>query len=255
MLELGIFGLVAHGYLPQELVYAEAYLLKALLSIVHDESIVAFLREGLNIRASYNTYRNLERYIEFVREEAAAGHDISIYQLDDHFTSGVGLGIGCFNIILSLLPSTVVKVAEFMGFTSDREHGLQVLEAVGQWNRKDAGIPPLQGPDEGLRRQLCDMVTIMYHVVLSKMVPLSDIDQPFAERALDYNLKLYPNGVFFLYFSGRLLVSQGKLEEAKEQYKKAIHTQEDWKQLQHICYWEVRHLRCILGSACDSWVW
>lgn len=214
------------------------------MSIVHDESIVSFLREGLNIRHSYNIYRNLEKYVDFVQQEAAAGKDISRYQLDDHFTSGVALGIGCFNVILSLLPTTVVKVAEFMGFSSDREHGLSVLESIGGWDEyRDAPIsqmPELQGADEGLRRQLCDMFLIMYHIVLSKMVPLSNVDQGFAERILNYNLKLYPSGVFFLYFSGRLLASQGKLEESKNRYNSAIKTQQDWKQLQHICYWEVR---------------
>ncbi|KAI9490105.1 hypothetical protein BDB00DRAFT_769484 [Zychaea mexicana] len=227
-----------------ELVYAEAYLLKALLSIVYDESIVAFLREGLNIRNSYNTYRHLEKYVEFVREEAAAGKDTTCYQLDDHFTSGVALGFGCFNIVLSLLPTTVVKVAEFMGFSSDRNYGLEVLESIGDWHdyhgpQRRSTLPELQGPDEGLRRQLCDMVLLMYHIVLSKMIPLPNVDEVFAEQILDYNLTLYPSGVFFLYFSGRLLASQSQIEKAKAQYIKAIDTQHDWKQLQHICYWEL----------------
>ncbi|KAI9249521.1 hypothetical protein BDA99DRAFT_445608 [Phascolomyces articulosus] len=227
-----------------ELVYAEAYLLKALLSIVYDESIVSFLREGLNIRNSYNTYRHLEKYVDFVQEEAAAGKDTTCYQLDDHFTSGVALGIGCFNIVLSLLPATVVKVAEFIGFTSDRNHGLEVLESTGDWHmyhgpKRQSSLPPLQGPDEGLRRQLCDMVLLMYHIVLSKMIPLPNVDEILAEQILAYNLTLYPSGVFFLYFSGRLLASQSQIEKAKAQYVKAIDTQQDWKQLQHICYWEL----------------
>ncbi|KAI7850612.1 hypothetical protein BDC45DRAFT_446916 [Circinella umbellata] len=227
-----------------ELVYAEAYLLKALLSIVYDESIVAFLREGLNIRSSYNTYRNLEKYIEFVKEEAAAGKDITGYELDDHFTSGVALGVGCFNIVLSLLPATVVKVAELFGFTSDIDYGLQVLESIGDWQEyrgsdKQTSLPPLQGPDEGLRRQLCDMVLLMYNIVLSKMIPLPNVDEDLAEYILQYNLELYPSGVFFLYFYGRLLASQSQIEKSKEQYQKAIDTQHDWKQLQHICYWEL----------------
>lgn len=237
------------------MVYAEAYLLKALLSIVHDESIVSFVREGLNIRTSYNIYCNLEKYIDFVRQEAEAGKDVTCYQLDDHFTSGVALGVGCFNIILSLLPTTVVRVAELMGFTSDREHGLSVLESVGGWdeynkqrqksiiiiknNNNTAALPESQGLDEGLRRQLCDMVLVTYHVILSRMIPLSNVDQDLAEAILDYNLKLYPSGVFFLYFSGRLLASKRKLQEAKNHYLRAIETQQDWKQLQHICYWEV----------------
>ncbi|KAG0165946.1 hypothetical protein DFQ28_008089 [Apophysomyces sp. BC1034] len=226
-----------------ELVYAEAYLLKALLSILHDESFVSFLREGLHVRNSYNTYRLLEKYVSLVKEEADAGKDISAYELDDHFASGVGLGIGCFNIILSLLPNTVLKLAEFIGFSSDRAHGMHMLETVGGWDEyKDLPadvLPPLQGPDEGLRRQFCDMVLMLYHIVLSKLIPLSDVEDALAERVLAYNLKLYPSGVFFLYFSGRQLGSQGRLEEAMTQYRRAIDTQKDWKQLQHMCFWEL----------------
>ncbi|KAI9312224.1 hypothetical protein BX666DRAFT_1866434 [Dichotomocladium elegans] len=227
-----------------ELVYAEAYLLKALLSIVYDESIVSFLREGLNIRNSYNTYRVLEKYVDFVQAEAAAGKDTTCYQLDDHFTSGVAMGVGCFNIILSLLPATVIKVAEFVGFSSDREHGMRVLESIGDWadyrhNNKKPLADPSQMKYEGLRRQLCDMVLITYHIILSKMIPLPNVDPVLADKILNYNLELYPSGVFFLYFSGRSLASNSHLNEAKAQYERAIEIQQDWKQLQHICYWEL----------------
>ncbi|RCH96650.1 hypothetical protein CU098_011294, partial [Rhizopus stolonifer] len=60
-----------------ELVYAESYLLKALLCIVHDESFVSFLREGLYVRSSYNTYRTLQKFLNHVRDEAIQGKDIS----------------------------------------------------------------------------------------------------------------------------------------------------------------------------------
>ncbi|KAI7866963.1 hypothetical protein BDF14DRAFT_1882078 [Spinellus fusiger] len=225
-----------------ELIYAEAYLLKALLSVLHDESLVSFLREGLHIRNSYNTYKILEKYIEFAKKEEAEGKDISAYGLDDHFTSGVALGIGCFDIVLSLLPATVLKLAEFIGFTSDRSHGVAMLASVGGWCEMEKDTPHLSlhpTAEEGLRRQFCDMVFITYHIIISKIIPLTDIDIGLAERVLSYNLTLYPKGVFFLFFSGRLQVGKRHLETAKEQYQKAIHTQKDWKQLQHMCYWEV----------------
>ncbi|KAG0172915.1 hypothetical protein DFQ28_004071 [Apophysomyces sp. BC1034] len=198
-----------------ELVHAEAYLLKALITTVHDDSVMSFLREGLNIRSSYNTYCSLESCLK-------TGEN------DEHFQSGVALGVGCFNLILSMLPPSVIRVAEFIGFSADRAHGVAVLESVSRASK-----------DQGLRRQLCDMVIILYHLVLSKMMPLNNVDEVFAQKILDYNLKRYPSGVFFVYFHGRLLASQGKLEEAKAEYRKAIETQKDWKQLQHMCFWEL----------------
>lgn len=222
------------------MVYAESYLLKALLCIIHDESIVSFLREGLHVRSSYNTYKTLQKFLLHVQEQAQEGKDISSCELDDHFTSGVALGVGLFNLMISLLPTSVVKLVEFIGFTSDRTYGMTTLESVGGWNDlyKDE-LPPLQEPNEGLRRQFCDMALMAYHIILSKLIPLSDVNEPLSDRILEYSLKLYPNGVFFLFFSGRQLGARGQLKEAKSQYEKAIATQKDWKQLQHMCYWEL----------------
>ncbi|KAG1234450.1 hypothetical protein G6F68_002536 [Rhizopus microsporus] len=221
-----------------ELIFAESYLLKALVCIIHDESFVSFLREGLHVRSSYNTYKVLQKFLLYVKEEAAAGKDVTGFELDDHFTSGVSLGVGLFHIMISLLPASVMKVVEFIGFTSDRAYGLEILENVGGWEEYE-DLPPPQEPDEGLRRQFCDMALLLYHIILSKLIPLSNVDEKLAERVLEYNLKLYPSGVFFLYFSGRQLGAKGQLDEAKSQFQKAIDTQKDWKQLQHMCYWEL----------------
>jgi tetratricopeptide (TPR) repeat protein len=219
----------------KELIHAEAYLLKALLSIIHDESVVSFVREGFNIRNSYNTYITLAKYIKFVQQEAAKGKDVKKYGLDEHFTSGVCLGVGTFNIILSMLPASVIKVVEFIGFSVDRAHGLHVLTSAGGWDDIGSDGKPL----DGLRRQLCDMVLILYNIVLADLIPLSHVNLSLAQRILDHNLDQYPAGVFFLYFNGRRLVNQGKLDQAEQQYQKAIDTQKDWKQLQHMCYWDL----------------
>lgn len=201
------------------------------------------MREGLHVRASYNTYKTLQKFLTHVREQALEGKDVSGCGLDDHFTSGVSLGVGLFNIMISLLPSSVMKVVEFIGFTSDRAYGMEILEAVGGWEEY-AGLPlselpPDQEANEGLRRQFCDMTLMMYHIILSKLIPLSDVNEDLSDRVLAYSLKLYPDGVFFLFFSGRQLGARGQLKEAKKQYQKAIDTQKDWKQLQHMCYWEL----------------
>lgn len=213
------------------------------MCIIHDESIVSFLREGLHVRSSYNTYKTLQKYLNNVRDDAILGKDISSCGLDDHFTSGVSLGVGLFNLMISLLPNSVMKLVEFIGFTSDRAFGMETLEAVGGWEEYTglhfSELPPPQEPDEGLRRQFCDMTLMMYHIILSKLIPLSDVNEELSDRILAYNLKMYPDGVFFLFFSGRQLGARGQLSEAKTQYQKAINTQKDWKQLQHMCFWEL----------------
>lgn len=37
-----------------------------------------------------------------------------------HFESGVKMGIGTFNLMISLLPGRVIKLLEFIGFSGDK---------------------------------------------------------------------------------------------------------------------------------------
>ncbi|KAI9308371.1 hypothetical protein BJ944DRAFT_156358 [Cunninghamella echinulata] len=223
-----------------ELVFAECYLLKAMLQIIYDESFVGFLREGIKMKTSHSIYKILEKYLLHVQQEAALGKDVSEYGLDEHLASGIAFGMADFNLVLSMLPEIVLKLAEFVGFSGDRDLSMYYYRSVGGWDDVEAGkLPEKQGPEEGIRRQFCDMMLLLYNIVLSKITPLSHVDEELAGRVLQYNLDLYPDGIFFLYFSGRQLSSQKKLEEAKSQYHKAIDMQKDWKQLQHMCYWEL----------------
>ena len=214
-------------------------MLKALLGVILKESIVSFVQHGLNVRACHQTYCLLDRYVARVKREAKDGGD----GLDEHFTSGVSFGIGVFKIMLSLLPHSVLKIAEFAGFSGDRAHGMEVMQSIGGWDRyKDqlpCVIPEQQGPNEALRRQFADLVLLFYHVILSKLIPVTDVDETLVERILTYSLKLYPSGVSFRYFSGRQLCSHRKIDEARKEYEMAIDTQKGWRQLRHLCSWEL----------------
>ncbi|ORX52824.1 hypothetical protein DM01DRAFT_1323275 [Hesseltinella vesiculosa] len=226
-----------------ELVFAETYLMKAGLQIVYDESFVSFLKEALKVPTSYNIYKSMEKYMLHVQAEAALGKDVSEYGLDEHLASGIAFGTGCFNLVVSMLPDIVLKLAQMVGFSGDRDKAMNYYRSVGGWDDPahldSDGLPELQGPEEGLRRTFCDMMLLLYNIVLSKLIPLSHVDSDLADRILTYSLRLYPDGIFFLYFSGRQLASKRQLEEAKTQFMRGIEMQKDWKQLQHVCYWEL----------------
>lgn len=178
-----------------------------------------------------------------MQEQALLGKDVSSCEIDDHFTSGVSLGVGLFNLIISMLPHSIIKLVEFVGFTSDHAYGMEILENAGGWEEyaglPPSELPPPQEPNEGLRRQFCDMALLCYHIIVPKLIPVSDVNPELSNRILAYSLKIYPNGVFFLFFSGRQLAAHRQLDKARVQYLKAIEMQKDWKQLQHMCYWEL----------------
>lgn len=72
--------------------------------------------------------------------------------IDQDFRSGVFFGNGLISMILSLLPSTLLKIMEVFGFTGDREYALATLMKGGKWTagQKEPGMEPEK---EGIRRQ------------------------------------------------------------------------------------------------------
>jgi len=129
---------------------------------------------------------------------------------------------------------------EVFGFTGDRVYALKTLQRAGLWSSdpkvKKPGMPI---KEEGIRRQVCDMVLLFHHLVISTYLPVAGVDISMADKVLHYNLERYPEGVFFLYFAGRLYSIQTLSEEAVKQFGKAIKAQQEYIQLQHICHWDL----------------
>ncbi|GAA5939896.1 hypothetical protein JCM1841_000520 [Sporobolomyces salmonicolor] len=220
-----------------ELVYAECTLLKAVLGIIYSGDFLAFLKEALNMRNAYAIYRTLAKYVEGV-DAAYSGPGDEDPSIDQDFRSGVRLGNGMISLILSLLPSTVLKIMEVFGFTGDRDWALSTLMKAGGWK---AGVkePNLDPQKEGIRKPICDMVLLMHHLVISNFLPVGGVDVPTAANILHYNLERYPTGIFFLYFAGRLHSTETQLDEAVKSFHMAIQAQREYIQLGHICYWDL----------------
>lgn len=102
------------------------------------------------MRTSHAIYKVLRRFIQAADAAHPSKQDPTI---DLDFRSGVDMGIGCSSLILSLLPSTAVKIVELFGFSGNREEALDTLMKSAGWT-KGAKEPVLgEGPGkEGLRR-------------------------------------------------------------------------------------------------------
>lgn len=144
------------------------------------------------------------------------------------------------SVILSLLPSTVLKIMEVFGFTGDAEYGLRTLMSAGKWSfDPEKKKPGMKTSEEGIRRQICDMALLLHHLVISTYLPVNGVDINIADKVLHFNLKRYPEGIFFLYFSGRLYSTQTLGDRAIKQFQLAIQAQKEYIQLQHICLWDM----------------
>ncbi|XP_070563141.1 tetratricopeptide repeat protein 39B-like isoform X3 [Ptychodera flava] len=201
-----------------ELCYAECLLQRALLMFIQDESLVNFVQGGLKIRSCYHSYKECRHMLE----KRSWNNEKSRLQ----FESGVRLGIGTFNLMISMLPAKILKLLEFVGFSGNRELGLSELD-------KGREI------DNTLRSPLCTTVLVGYHSIISYAIGTGDGDIDYSQRILKPCLEKYPNGAIFLFFEGRLQEIQSNTVDAIYKLEESINSQEEWKQFHHICYWEL----------------
>ncbi|KAI6115020.1 hypothetical protein EV401DRAFT_1978191 [Pisolithus croceorrhizus] len=229
-----------------ELMYAEGLYYKSLVGIVYSGDWLSFIKEMLNMRTILSTYQQLGRYLEAADAAYTASHcqdssdSLGVLledpSIDRHFRSGVYVGLGLSHLALSLMPSRILTIVEMFGYRGDRMEGLRLLGKVGGWNSgDDKDIVPQS--EEGLRRPMCDMSLLIFHLVLS-MYTFEGVDVNLARRIVEWNLKTYPNGVFFLFGAGRLALVCSQPERALEYYAKAAQCQSQYRNLQHISWWE-----------------
>ncbi|PIA17442.1 hypothetical protein COEREDRAFT_41041, partial [Coemansia reversa NRRL 1564] len=223
-----------------ELVHAEAYLLRAMVNIGMGDGVLALLKESWHVRSAYATYRNCFAYIQ----DAYGNGE----RLDDHFVSGTYLGMGVFNLVLSMLPAKLLRFIELVGFTADRRLGLELLAIAAGW-RSD----PIHPCGYGLRSEFCTLVLLGYHVFLCSDLYLGYPNIPLVEVVLRRSLQQHPDGLLFMYFEARLLILRSDMEGAIQRFG-ALHVTggSDWRQLQYLGYWEQSLCLMALGRWLDA---
>ncbi|KAI0351117.1 hypothetical protein OH77DRAFT_1430135 [Trametes cingulata] len=234
-----------------ELVYAESLFEKALLGIVYSGDWLAFIKEALNMRTTINIYRQLGKYVEAMDAEAQAnGLGPEDPAIDAHFRSGVYLGVGMSNLILSLMPSKLLTIVELFGYKGDRHLGLAYLQKAGGWSAA-SDTPSISIEQEGVRRTICDMALLIFHLVLSSFT-FEGVDIQMAQKILDYHIQRYPNGVFFLFGQGRLHLCRSQPATAIEYYRKALQAQNQYRNLHQISFWEMAVANLALWDLSES---
>ncbi len=186
------------------------------------------------MRTSLNIYRLLYKYIKAMDDASPKGYDNTI---DEHFRTGVYLGTGGSMLVLSLLPSRIIAIVEIFGYHGDRHEALAILGKAGGWT-SESDEPTVPVSTEGLRRSLCDMALIVFHLVLSSFT-FEGVDIDMADKLIRWHAKRYPNGVFFLFGSGRLALVHSQPQEAIKYYARAIEVQSQYRTLHHISFWEM----------------
>ncbi|XP_055686417.1 tetratricopeptide repeat protein 39B-like [Lutzomyia longipalpis] len=206
-----------------ELCAAEALLMRAMITFIEDETLTSLIKGGMKIRACFGSYKECSMLLNQVKWPSA--------ETRLHFESGVRVGLGGFNLMVSLLPGRVIRLLEFIGFSGNKELGMR--ELLAGYHLK------------GLRQVLCVMGLLGYHLIVCYVLSHREGDLAFCDEILEQQLEIYPNGVWFLFFKGRLEFMRGNLEEATQWYKKSWRSQNVWPQFHHVCFWELLWINCL----------
>eukprot|EP00794_Sanderia_malayensis_P007728 gene7728-8567_t len=215
-----------------ELCYAECLLERAILTFIQDENLISFIKGGLKIKHAYNLYRSCLH----IMSHCPPSMQSSSNRVD--FEVGVHLGIGTFNLLLSLLPARILRLLEWVGFSGDKNLGLNHL---GDGVKKD-----------GIRSPLCAITMLGYRIVVGPILGLRELDPSYTKYVLDSSLEKFPEGAIFLYYAGRLEQVHGRFEEAIRKYQLAVSVTVDWKQVHHVCFWELMWSHSLQGKWTDA---
>ncbi|CAF4042175.1 unnamed protein product [Rotaria sordida] len=157
--------------LHAKLVYAEALLIRALLTFIQDQSLFSFISGALKIKECHDVFLKLSKQNDPSRFSSSLSYE--------HFDSGVRLGNGAFNLMISSLPQRIIRYLEFAGFSGNREVGLNEL-------KKSA-------TSSGLRALFSALLLLSYHTFVSQLFGNADGDFETCNMLVERFLSVYPN--------------------------------------------------------------
>jgi hypothetical protein len=202
------------------------------------------LEETVSLRSAFAIFNGLKSHFDNVEQELKAGGDISHHYLDEHLVTGLIFAASLFNIAISFLPEVIIKLLQFVGFPSDRDWGLALLNTAGQWDPRAGPDSPFEFQErlashtnEGMRRQLCDLAPIAIHLIAASFLPFRHVNYSFAEQINNYNLHKYPDSMFFNFLRARHAQVNTRLDESIAIHE-SIHVQPEWRNLTHACTFE-----------------
>ncbi|KAI9253060.1 hypothetical protein EDC94DRAFT_620056 [Helicostylum pulchrum] len=173
-----------NGVLRAHVVKAECCLLMGILQMTQ-ESVVGYLKCGLNLRRAYNSYSLV--WQEYKR----MGQEYTKY-MDCDTVSAIQFGIGAVHLIMSSMPPKILKIFSTLGWKSDKQLGFALLKLC------------LEG--RGIRAPLASLTLLAYYSVLTSFAPqlyAKDMMSPAIECLLDAQ-SIHPNSCFFLFFAARI---------------------------------------------------
>lgn len=162
------------------------YLLGACVQFIQE----SYTKGAWNVKNSWGYFKQaskaLEKYDGDDKEEIKAACDI---------------GIGLFNMLLSLLPPSVVSVVEWLGFSGDRALALHLLDSSFKSN--------------SCYSPFASLFLLSFYVNISEQI--GDYNPAYrveADKIFSWADENYPNGILFSSLACRYFRGKGELDKA-----------------------------------------
>jgi len=167
-----------------KLIQADCHLLGGQIQFVQG----AYVKAAWNIRKSWTFYRDALKEVEGLKDKA-------------DLEGWADFGVGFFNLLVAGLPSTVLKLAEWVGFKGDHSKGLGLI-------RKSQESGTFMAPIAGL-------LLLSHHLTISTF--LGSFRPEYLEESkklIEWGEKAYPNSCLFASMESRYHRQQTDLRKA-----------------------------------------
>nr|XP_007969080.2 tetratricopeptide repeat protein 39B-like [Chlorocebus sabaeus] len=202
--------------LHAEVCYAECLMLKSFISLIQEESMLAFLKSGISVGSSYHIYKDCQQVLTQIPDNHSKAHK--------HLVGGIKFGLGAFNLMLSLMPPKTLKLLNIIGYSGDREVGLALLH---------------ESASETHINSILSLLTLLfYYNYVYVAFGVEKVYNSATEDLFLVYLQKFPNCVIFKFFHARSSMLKGDFENAQLKLQECIFTQNEWEQVHHLCYWE-----------------
>ncbi|XP_071502427.1 tetratricopeptide repeat protein 39C-like [Diadema antillarum] len=142
---------------------------------------------------------------------------------------GVSFGYGLLQLVISMMPPSLLKVVNLLGFHGNREFGLKCLDEASH--------------STDMKAPLAMLTLLWYHTVVR---PFFGIDSKNKESCINEALKIleerkaaYPNSALVMFYEGRVQKLQGNLDLALKTYEAALEACVEQREIQLICLYEL----------------
>ncbi|XP_046924413.1 tetratricopeptide repeat protein 39B-like [Lynx rufus] len=203
--------------LHAEVCYAECLILKSTVTFIQDDSMLGFLKCAINIGLSYQIYKDCQQ----VLTQMPNNHGKTCR----HLVEGVKFGLGAFNLVLSLVPPKTLKLLNIVGYSGDREVGLTLLHESASKSH--------------INNILSVLTLVFYYTYIYVAIGAEKGHSSAVEDLFLIYLQKFPNCVILKFFQARFSMLKGNFENARLILEECIFIQNEWKQVHHLCYWEL----------------